>query len=361
MEGEPSNHIVALDSDLLSFLKNESIWVVVHVLLSYHTYLYSRNWRSVIMCYYLFVSLQLFLFSVLGWSYAKYFSELSEQGDEIKFQKACFGVTCNALFIGGTVQTFLGILMGMVHAQLFAPCKYDPRYFYPISFFKDYSLKYDKKYAKLKKDIHRKRSPPSREFVDFAYMLNDLKFEWGFWPWRLLLGWMPNKEVLASEEEILKLTYSRWGFRKRYWKRWFQLTLLGIPATIFLTLDGKGPLKAGLLLYGLITVCLLLIFKRINEHHYVNTVLTRYKKNKNDFSEETLKKTTNVRLTVMLNYYEKLYTVWIFSTVFVIGFYNIPFLTSFYRVLLAVSLVIAGSLILKLMTAIFKKSLMRGS
>lgn len=409
-------------SNLLSFLNEESIWSVVHVIFSYHTYLYSRHWRSVVMGYYIFISLQLYLFSLLGWSYSKYFSELSEQSSEIQFERACFSVTCNTLFIGGSIQTLLGIFMGVVHAELFSPCKYDRQYFHPVSFFKDYALKKDKTYNNLIKSIERKRrfssssSPSSsssstkshqnqgksaKDLLLNGEFVEKLKLDYGLWPWRLWLGWTPadlaccgnqkQKEDMNTnnhtgdandddddddEFEFKRMTFQRWEFRRRYWKRWFQLTLLGMPATIFLTLDGEGPLKAGLLLYGLITTSLLVIFKKSNEYDYVDGVLMdcdhtileqRCEKagvvivggddgvDHNDDDDIKKKMLINANLNVMLNNYDKLYTTWIFSTVFIIGFHNIPFLTSFYRVLLAVLIVVIGSLMLKLSTFLLEK------
>lgn len=388
-------------SSLWNFANLDSIWPLPHVILAYHAYLYTRNWISVLCFYYLIKVLQLLLFSLIGLRYEHFFAELlnSERGLQRVDTTGDFDclVDFNGLFVGGTIQTFLGIFLGMTHAYLCAPSIYNVENFHPVTFWKSSATKHGKKFTKAKR------------FLNNNYDVRDIALRYGFWPWQLLFGLRPRSTTEPPnvvekafsplldwgklDQEHANHAYHRWRFRRVFWVRWLQITFLGTPSLFFYTIESKNALRAGSILYGFITCSLLLWYKEVNQKVYLKHLLKKTAKDvekkvvsngeiqirldhaqtqspahsitfslkgslpqddsgnarmvprKCDSNVDMQLVLFNQNLAMTFNSYDVIYSVWIATCVALIAFQAIPLLTSFYRVIISSFSIILSSFI----------------
>lgn len=318
------------------FLNSESIWPLPHVLFAYHGYMYTRDWKSVLCAYYIYKSLELLLFALIGYAYYYYFPELVDDDNEWslieKWYREFNGnrggyeiynrtasnnysynpllyndsnkvesfdnchLDCNDLFVGGSIQTILGILLGMVQAKLFSS-KEKINKFHLITFWKDSFLKHDVTYFNLVK------------LFNHRFKKSSVMLKYGLWPVSIVLGTTESQwhggyherwenmvtqyghdyveqgsviedlggtnDSLADRqisEENKLLMAERWYFRRFFWYRWLQITTMGFPATLFYSLKGSGEIKAGLIIYCFVSCVLLLFYKHANEKLYLNYI-----------------------------------------------------------------------------------------
>jgi len=262
-----------IDGSLWNFVRWESIWPLPHVILSYHAFLYTRSWIHVLCYYYLIKVVQLLLFSLLGLDYWHYFKELladQPTGSDLMLlatnhtvdvEPVCL-VDFNGLFIGGTVQVIMGILIGKVHSYTWCPSVYRMDHFHPVSFWKHLAAKYDTVWlGPLHPSTVVKNEEDSLHFVT----------RYGLWPLWLIFGHQKADKYLGHDEKS-------WRFRKIFWARWFQLTLLGTPSLLFYTMRiGHPLLRAGSIIYGFVTCSLLLWYRSVNQTLYLKWMHKKYK------------------------------------------------------------------------------------
>jgi hypothetical protein len=244
------------------FLHGNSLWTLPHVLLAYHAYMYTRNWIGVLCFYYLAKVLQIVAFSLLGLNYWHHFTEILDEdairgraNDTSSGAPECV-VDYDALFIGGTVQTLVGISIGVVQTYLYVPSSFCEGTFHPVTFWKDLSRKRRPKYAE------------SKEYLERNVDEKDVLLRYGLWPWRLIVGLPPTAASLGGRPDAESLSEHlrrRWRFRSTFWRRWLQLTALGSPALLFYKVESYHHLRAGSVLYGFVTCSLLLLYYRFNQ------------------------------------------------------------------------------------------------
>lgn len=381
------------------FTQNQSIWPLLNVITAYHAYMYSRNWLSVMAYYYILVALQILFFAALGLEYRSWFFILFDKNpdpnsDSLVLDPMVDGwcaINCSALFIGGSLQTMIGIIMGVIQVRFYAPNKYKHKYFYPVTFWKDYATKDDKKY---KRELKR---------VNKYIKSSDMGLRYGMWPWHLWFGLDPGSigtteafgkirsEIIRAEEkregkvltkeekkeremtsiEFNKLVYAQWKFRNVFWARKLQLFLLSTPTGFIYKFVGNGPIRAGLILYILVTCSLLAIFKVINEQDYVDSCIDSQQLEKDNSEEEEEDEDSRSdkeepsfgegddfevewNFSVMMNHYERLYAVWMLTCVFLVGFQMLSILTTFFRVLISTGIVIGCTIIVNLIHYLVK-------
>jgi len=419
------------------FLTSESIWPLPHVLFAYHGYMYTRDWKSILCAYYIYKSLELFIFAVIGYAYYYYFPELVEEGNEWYLIESWYrefsgnkggydiynetvynnytynpslynnsvGKTsesfdnchldCNDLFVGGSVQTLVGILLGMIQAKLFSS-KEKISNFHLITFWKDSFLKHDGSYFRLVK-LFNHRFKKTSEVIKYglwpmSIVLGTNESEWGgsyHARWEDMIAHYGYDYVEQStslkdirenrdseidrklSEENKSLMVERWYFRKFFWYRWFQITTLGFPATLFYTLKGSGEIKAGLIIYCFVSCLLLLFYKHVNENLYLNYInhgtyedqaigekSAAFDVNSSANNGDDLCASEMVyydhQTSIYFNNYEKFYILWIFTTTFLCAFQAIPILSSFYRVLVSSSIIIAACVLIKIIHTVLK-------
>ncbi len=310
------------DPSLWNFVHWDSIWPLPHVVLAYHAYMYTRNWISVLCTYYLFKVIQLLLFSLFGLGHEHFFAEILQ--NRPNGVGSCV-VDFNGLFIGGTIQTLLGIFLGMVHCHAVCPSLNNPRNFLPVHFWKapKFLTRGDRPEPHLSHLHNRRKLAAEKMAGTRSFFANN-----GLWPPFTLFG------LQAEEESQGTSSYQGWAFRKIFWKRWVQLVLLGTPALFFYTLTPKSSmLRAGSVFYGFVTCSLVLIYKFVNQETYYDWLVDKHG------AEERLRDREKARLTLLLELtrssYDSTYALWIFAVAFLIGFQSIPVLNSFYKVLLA--------------------------
>lgn len=417
-------------SPLWNFVRWDSIWPLPHVILAYHAYLYTRNWISVLCFYYLLKTVQLLLFSILGIGYDHYFAEMlnsrelayyrqshsfspqdSEDGSTTQ-DYACL-VDFNGLFVGGTIQTLLGIMLGMVHSYLYAPYTHNTKYFYPVTFWKCPATKHQIKFMESKAIVERQTK------------VHNVLARYGLWPWHLWIGYknqavsggikgwtssdkdkdMDNKDNKVDFQRHLQ---KRWRFRYYFWQRWIQLTFLGTPCLLFYTIDGEHVLRVGSVAYGFITCSLLLWYRLWNEKYFIRKLTKKTSLSQQGLMEKRVsQRTTRGSLDVaedrglelglglgpgygsltmissgnnlhknllqvgdilyftlkydvslIFNSYDTIYSAWILTCVALIGFqsFHIPPLTAFYKVILSSLLVASASLMFSLLSKIPKRN-----
>lgn len=273
---------------------------------------------------------------------------------------------CNDLFIGGSIQTLLGILLGMVQAKMFSS-KEEVTHLHLITFWKDSFLRHNESYAQLVK------------IFNYRFKNNWGVLKYGLWPigmilgtaqspivtgsyvnkWKYLLGHHQVSTGGGGGDEDKMIMSERWYFRRVFWHRWLQITSLGFPSTLFYTLKGSGDIKAGLIIYCFITCLLLLVYKTMNEKVFLNyvdhgTYDDLPPQHHHHISNESLVHSSPLahydhQSSIYFNNYEQLYALWITTTAFMCSFQAIPILSAFYRVLISSGLVILGCLLIKLL------------
>ena len=247
---------------------------------------------SVLCFYYLIKVLQLLLFSMIGVKYDYFFEELLTTNENVNVASNVVqndfecAIDFNGLFIGGTIQTFLGIFLGMTHAYLCAPSIYDVKNFYPVTFWKCSALKHGKKFLVAKR------------FLEKNYDVRNITLRYGIWPLFLLFGTKPKSskesnnglermcgpvfKTLTLDQKSLLHAHRRWKFRRIFWSRWLQLTVLGTPSLFFYTIESKNSLRAGSIMYGFITCSLLLLYKELNQKLYLKYLLNNFENDDSD-------------------------------------------------------------------------------
>jgi hypothetical protein len=270
----------------------------------------------------------------------------------------------NGLFIGGTIQTFLGILLGMTHAYLASPSTHSNKNFHPVTFWKHSAGKHnDEAYLNAK------------HYVEHHTSHRDIWSRYGIWPWYLWFGYKTsllksNRRIITKRTEQTTvpfdkdyLVYRRWKFRRTFWKRWIQVTMLGTPTLLFYTLEtgSRHPiLRSGTVLYGLMTCSLLLWYRLWNEKDYIHILNKQYNSKDIDNvgahapNSDLLNLAKNMDL--YYNTHNTLYSLWMLTCVTLILFQTMPFLTSFYRVIISTAIVIFVSLSLGKLSTIKCKS-----
>lgn len=305
------------------FTNWNSIWPLPHVLLAYHAYMYGRSWMTVLCYYYLAKAVQLLLFSLFNGEHADYFVEIlyfdASTNHPRKIHQAECAVDFNGLFLGGTVQTLMGILLGVIHTKISKKRKEKRDVLNYVGFWKE--------------DEHSDSSSSSEAEGEVERASCWWFRKRGLWPWWSICGGMGDSEQSA------------WAFRERYWRRALQLFLLGTPALVFYGLDSEGDIRAGTVLYGLVTCCLLLIYKHWNHAIHLtcekNAVLR-------DVENGAILGWMEIDERLASGAHENTYCLWIFTCAFVISFQAIPDVSSFWKVVIAVGVLGAGSCVLLL-------------
>lgn len=385
MEGSEE---ILLPSSLWNFVKWDSIWPLPHVILAYHAYLYTRNWISVLCFYYLLKTIQLLLFSLLGIGYDHYFAELLNSAEPNTYTTTTnifptnesnnaelYGclVDFNGLFVGGTIQTMLGIMLGMVHSYMFAPSIYKVKNFHPVTFWKSPATKHQSKFLESKRILEKHTK--ARSFWT----------NYGLWPWHLWFGQKTTKNTLPcrNDDDILAVQPGtsrgqekktvvvltrwqllfhlerRWSFRKHFWQRWLQMTLLGSPCLLFYTIGGENIIRVGSVAYGFVTSSLLLWYRLYNEAYYVRNLGKKTYQNclKSRNIDNVLLHILKQDVYLIFNSYDTIYSAWILTCVALIVFQSIPIpsLTAFYKVIISSVLVLLLSVVLYLLPQIINK------
>jgi hypothetical protein len=250
----------------------------------------------------------------------------------------------------------------MTHAYIYAPSIDEIRNFHPVTFWEQSILQKDKEFLKAK------------SFISDNTDVRNWSLRYGLWPWQLAFGVKPGPtssyyynainnnlfvegiDTKVYTEEWHEYVHQRWKFRKIFWIRWLQILVLGTPALLFYSIGGRSTLKAGVILYGFITCGFLLWFKEFNQKSYVLHLQDQVEANWNKdhpgspsdaggIADSDLVKTSlRHNLDTVFNSYDSTFTMWIATCVYLIAFQAIPYLTTFYRIIISSGILIVVSL-----------------
>lgn len=399
------------------FLRSNSTWPLIHVILAYHAYMYGRSWKAVLLSYYLFKTFQIFFFAVLGLDYKWLFLDilvdddyrtnptgLENQTDDDSWEdpfdhkdnfRCVFNV--NEFLLGGTLLTILGIFLAWCHVYVLLGRFSRVSSFHPVTFWKS------KDVSSAPCEIARSAMQRNKDLFPFGS-------RYGFWPLGLIFGlevkhyaswfeekedWIPEFWIYRPEDpnfdrsamfeegfvfqlshmscfcHVARISEVAWKFRRKFWKRWLQLTFLGTPSLLFYGLNDGRSLRSGSVVYGFITCVLLLYYKTVNQKTHVISVTHDTLKNvafskSFENSQSVLNFHENVaelgwdailfeliyfekdlKLSVVFNSFEVIYTVWTATCVVVVALQSISITSSFYKCLITVGLISATSLCMK--------------
>ena len=312
-----------------SLIDYPSPWPLPKFLYAYSSYVYTQDWKSVTLTFYLVKVIYVLLFYLDGGAHPRWFDGLgnlnvkggSEGGEENEPSLA-------SVMVGDFIFLVMGMVLGKIQSKIV-----NDRMFYSFV----YGFKF-KTVDAWKKHFAKLVIPPSSQ-PQFASNRAKLSFveEYGLWPMRRIfacdfsyygccqcLDKETTEDFDFTEKEgkgdtggfFKRLEYERdrlkWAHRRFYWIYFIQVIFFGTPATVVYTVDSNEYVRSGVLVYYLFQLILLTVFYFWNKHDHV-VALSWYYEKQRQYVKPTSKTYKNATWYTRFN---AIYLCWFFTVTF---------------------------------------------
>lgn len=283
-----------------SLLNYPSPWPLPKFIYAYTSYVYTQEWSSVMLTFYIFKVLYVFLFYLDDGNHPSWFDGLGNL-DTSSSSFSDIEPSLVSVVVGDFIFLSMGILLGKIQSTMINKGMFysfvQGFEFKTVTTWKTYFKKLRKRRFRTVEDsnvVHRRESSSLRSTVGC------LKTH-GLWPLKHIFacdvtrygccfcfyGNSYEDDVNNKELDYVQREYEcdrlKWAHRRFYWFYFVQALLLGTPCTVAYTVGANDTIRSGTVVYFLIQSILLVIFYFWNKHDHVE--ILRHFEEKIDYME----------------------------------------------------------------------------
>lgn len=251
-----------------SLIDYPSPWPLPKFMYAYSSYLYTQDWRSVVLSFYLFKVVYVLIYYLDGGKHTNWFDGLGNLNihDHGDFNRTIYyeEPSLTSVVVGDFLFLLMGIILGKIQSIII-----NNKMFY--SFVHGFKFKtvdaWKIHFEKIRK-LHTKNTIENdKNFLD----------SYGLWPIQRIFAWRGNDIGggwwCCCCENIDDDDYLRWAHRRFYWFYFIQVLFMGTPTTLVYTIDlSSDILRMGAVVYYLIQLILLMSFYFWNKYYHLSAL-----------------------------------------------------------------------------------------
>lgn len=272
----------------ISLIDYPSPWPLPKFMYAYSSYVYTKDWSSVVLTFYIFKVIYVFFFYVDNGNHPNWFDGLGNLDTTTGEAKE---PSLSSVVVGDFIFLVMGIVLGKIQSTII-----DNNMFYAfVNGFKFKTVAAWKVYFKNMRDrrlelfqIKQPERPLSTSSSSSSTTSMMIK-EYGLWPIRHIFACDASPygccfchygnayEKSEDEYNVYECERLKWAYRRFYWFYFFQVVFLGTPATVVYTLEADHAVRSGTVIYYLLQLIFLTVFYFWNKYDHVK-VLSSLKK-----------------------------------------------------------------------------------